>query len=142
MSLRLKYYELSKDAFGGVLATKNAVSTSGIDKKLLELVYLRVSQMNGCAYCLQLHAQSLRELGESQKKLDSLPAWRISAHFSDTEQAALSWAEAVTKIIETAAPDEDFNELKKFFNDAQISDLTHAIANINALNRIAISMRS
>lgn len=141
MNLRLKYFELSKEALEGLRITKQAVTKSGIGQKLLELVYLRISQMNGCVFCLHMHSTHLREMGESIQKIDSLPVWKLSPLFSEQERAALSWAEAITNIRDTRAPDEDYENLKTHFTDTQISDLSLAIANMNALNRIAISMR-
>lgn len=140
-TLRLPYSQLSPDAYSGLLATKNALAASSLGLPLLELVYLRISQINGCAFCLEMHAKALRQGGMGQAKLDSLAGWRISAHFSAAEHAALAWAESLTDVARTNAPDEIFEPLKAHFDDAQISDLTFAISLMNAFNRLAIGMR-
>ncbi|MDD5271604.1 MAG: carboxymuconolactone decarboxylase family protein [Methylovulum sp.] len=141
MSLRLPYHELSPIALAGLRAVGTTLEDGPLGYPLLELVYLRVSQINGCAFCLKKHAKALREAGEAQEKLDSLAGWYISELFSERERAALAWAEALTHIATTHAPDELFFALQALFTDREISDLTFAIANMNALNRLAISMR-
>lgn len=140
-TLRLPYSQLSPDAYKGLLATKNALAVSSLGLPLIELVYLRISQINGCAFCLEMHAKALRQGGAAPVKLDSLAGWRISAHFSDAERAALAWAESLTDIAQTHAPDEVFEPLRAHFDDTQISDLTFAISLMNAFNRLAVSMR-
>lgn len=140
-TLRLPYNQLSSEAYKGLLATKNALVASSLGLPLIELVYLRISQINGCAFCLEMHAKALRQDGIAEAKLDSLAGWRISAQFSDAERAALAWAESLTDVAQTHAPDEVFEPLKAHFDDAQISDLTFAISLMNAFNRLAIGMR-
>ncbi|MDD2725554.1 MAG: carboxymuconolactone decarboxylase family protein [Methylovulum sp.] len=140
-NIRLKYFDLSLPAITALRECLNAVEKSGLEKTLLELVYLRVSQINGCAYCLNLHAKALREAGETDARIDMLAGWKVGACYSEAERAALAWAEALTAITVDGGSDAAFAQLKAFFTDAQISDLTIAIANMNALNRIAISMR-
>ncbi len=141
ITLRLPYSQLSPDAYKGLIATKKALAASSLGLPLIELVYLRISQINGCAFCLEMHAKALRDGGTPQTKLDSLAGWRISAHFSEAERAALAWAESLTDIARTHAPDDVYEPLKAHFNDAQISDLTYAISLMNAFNRLAIGMR-
>ena len=114
---------------------------SSLGRALVELTYLRISQINGCAFCLKKHAKNLRALGESEIRLDSLAGWHASDAFSAKERAALAWAEALTHVAQTHAPDDVFAALRAFFSDQEISDLTFAIANMNALNRLAIGMR-
>ncbi|ASF45155.1 carboxymuconolactone decarboxylase family protein [Methylovulum psychrotolerans] len=140
-NIRLKYFDLSLPAITALRECLNAVEKSGLEKALLELVYLRVSQINGCGYCLNLHAKALREAGETNARIDMLAGWKVSACYSEPERAALAWAESLTAITVDGGSDAAFAQLKAFFTDAQISDLTIAIANMNALNRIAISMR-
>ncbi|GAB6141563.1 carboxymuconolactone decarboxylase family protein [Methylosoma difficile] len=140
-NIRLKYFDLSLPAITALRECKSAVEKSGLEITLLELVYLRVSQINGCAYCLSLHAKALREAGETDARIDMLAGWKVAACYSDAERAALAWAEALTAITVDGGSDAVFNALKAFFTDAQISDLTIGIANMNALNRIAVSMR-
>ena len=141
MELRLPYDKLSPDAFKGIYTTYAQISNGSLSKLLFELINLRVSQINGCAYCMERHAIALRTAGETDPRIDTVAGWRISPHFTDSERAALAWADAVTEITEGHAPDELFLALKEHFTDIQISDLTFAIAVMNALNRLAISMR-
>ncbi|MDQ7987654.1 MULTISPECIES: carboxymuconolactone decarboxylase family protein [unclassified Pseudomonas] len=140
-TLRLPYSQLSPEAYKGLLATKQALAAGRLGLPLIELVNLRISQINGCAFCLEMHAKALRDGGTPAAKLDSLAGWRISAHFSEAERAALAWAESLTDIARTHAPDDVFEPLKAHFDDAQISDLTFAISLMNAFNRLAIGMR-
>jgi len=140
-TLRLPYSQLSPEAYKGLLATKKALASSSLGLPLIELVNLRISQINGCAFCLEMHAKALRDGGTPEVKLYSLAGWRISAQFSEAERAALAWAESLTDIARTHAPDEVFEPLKAHFSDAQISDLTFAISLMNAFNRLAVSMR-
>lgn len=140
-TLRLPYSQLSPDVYKALLAAKKALAGSSLGLPLIELVYLRISQINGCAFCLEMHAKALRDGGTPQAKLDSLAGWHISGYFSEAERAALAWAESLTDIAHTHAPDEVFEPLKAHFDDVQISDLTYAISLMNAFNRLAIGMR-
>lgn len=140
-TLRLPYHTLSSDAYRGLGLTKTALDKSSLGKQLIELVNLRVSQINGCAYCLEMHGAGLRASGAPNAKLDSLAGWRVSALFSEREKAALAWTESLVAVATTHAPDEDFEPLKAHFSDAEISDLTFAIALMSAFNRLAIGMR-
>ncbi len=140
-NLRLKYFDLSPELMSGFRAVKVALEKSVVEQKLIELVYLRVSQINGCAYCLNLHTNSLLKGGETQRRIAEVAGWRVSDQFSEKEQAALNWAEQLTNISTSHADDEAFEALKKIFNDKEISDLTFAISLMNGMNRLAISMR-
>ena len=100
-----------------------------------------MSQINGCAFCLEMHAKSLRAIGVPEAKLDSLAGWRVAEHFTERERAALAWTESLTHVDRTHAPDEDYEPLREYFSDAEISDLTFAIALMSAFNRLAIGMR-
>lgn len=139
--LRLPYFDLSAEALTALRSVKSYLENCVLNKTLLEWVYLRVSQINGCSFCLKLHSKALRAAGENNERLDSLAGWHCSPLFSEQERAALQWAESLSQIATTHAPDADFELLKKYFNEQEISDLTFAIANMNALNRIAIAMR-
>lgn len=139
--LRLPYFDLSAEALTGLRSVKSYLENSALNKTLLEWVYLRVSQINGCSFCLKLHSKALRAAGENNERLDSLAGWHSSPLFSEQERAAFQWAESLSQIATTHAPDADFELLKKYFNEQEISDLTFAIANMNALNRVAIAMR-
>jgi len=140
-TLRLPYYTLSPDAYQGFAATKKALEKSSLGKPLVELVYLRVSQINGCAFCLEMHAKALRAGGTPDFKIDSLAGWRVSSHYSARERAALAWTESLVAIDRTHAPDEDFAPLREHFTEAEIADLSFAVALMSAFNRLAIGMR-
>ncbi|CAM1656156.1 carboxymuconolactone decarboxylase family protein [Bartonella apihabitans] len=140
-NLRLKYFELSPELMSGFRAVKVGLEKSAVGQKLIELVYLRVSQINGCAYCLNLHTNSLLKDGETQRRIAEVAGWRVSDQFSEKEKAALNWAEQLTNISTSHADDEAFEALKKVCNDKEISDLTFAISLMNGMNRLAISMR-
>ncbi|MNE05607.1 Alkyl hydroperoxide reductase AhpD [compost metagenome] len=118
-----------------------ALEKGALDKATIELMFMRVSQINGCAYCLDMHGKALRESGVDNAKLDQLAGWRVSHAFSDRERAALEWADSVTLIAATGAPDSAFEALQTHFSEAEIADLTFAISIMNAFNRLAISMR-
>ena len=139
--LRMKYWEFSRDAFFGFLQTQKAIEEGPLDKRLVQLVYQRVSLINGCAFCLAKHAKELREAGEAHERIDALAGWRASSLYSPRERAAFAWADSLTHIDATAAPSEDFEALKAHFDSREIADLTMAIAVMNAMNRVAISMR-
>ncbi len=138
---RLPYQQLSAAALQGLRSSKQALATSPIGLDLIELVYLRVSQINGCAFCLEMHAKALRGRGETQERLDALAGWHASHRFTPRERAALQWAESLTHIASTHAADADYTLLGDHFDEQEVSDLTLAIASMNALNRVAIAMR-
>lgn len=140
-ALRQPYNELSPDVYAALVQAKIALEKSTLDPSLIELLYLRVSQINGCAFCLEMHSKALRKSGVAQVKLDALAGWRVSNHFNDAERAALAWAEDVTRIADTHAEDEVYQPLLTHFSAAQISDMTFAISLMNAFNRLAVSMR-
>jgi len=138
---RLPYYTLSPEAYQGLGATKKALEKSSLGKELIELVWLRMSQINGCAFCLEMHAKALRSAGVADAKLDSLAGWRVGEHFTERERVALAWTESLTHVDRTQAPDQDFLPLHAQFTDTEISDLTFAVALMSAFNRLAIGMR-
>jgi AhpD family alkylhydroperoxidase len=115
---------------------------SGLDHKLIALVKTRVSQINGCAYCLHMHTEEARKLGESDMRLHLLDAWHESNLYSKRERAALNWAEALTNIAATHAPDDVYEEARQQFSEKELADLSIAIAMINAWNRLAIGVRA
>lgn len=118
-----------------------SLNQGAVSKKLLYLVYLRVSQIDGCAYCTQLHTGDLRKQAETPDRLDTLATWKESPYFTPEERIALRWAEAVTFLREQEAPQALFDELKTCYTDAQIAEMTFAIAAINAWDPVAVSMR-
>ena len=140
-NLRLKYFDLSPELMSGFRAVKVALEKSVVGQNLIELIYLRVSQINGCAYCLNLHTNSLLKDGETQRRIAEVAGWRVSDQYSEKERAALNWAEQLTNISTSHADDESYEALKKVFSDKEISDLTFAISLMNGMNRLAISMR-
>lgn len=140
-TLRLPYQTLSPEAYQGLSLTKKALDKSSLGKSFIELIYLRVSQINGCAFCLEMHAAALRRRGVAEAKLDSLAGWRLSAHFSERERVALAWTEALVDVAGSHAADDYFEPLREHFSDAEIADLSFAIALMSAFNRLAIGMR-
>lgn len=122
--------------------THSLVAAGGLEHSLLELVKIRVSQINGCAYCLHMHAADARKAGESEVRLHLLAAWRESSLFSPRERAALTWAESLTRIEQTQASDADYAVLKAQFTETEQVNLTFAIGAINVWNRLAVGFRS
>lgn len=118
------------------------LSECGLEHSLLHLVKLRVSQMNGCAFCIDMHWKDLRAAGESEQRLYSLDAWEEGPFYTDRERAALEWAEAVTRVADTHVPDAVYERVRPFFSASELSNLTLAVATINAWNRLAISARA
>ncbi|MDP9893105.1 AhpD family alkylhydroperoxidase [Variovorax boronicumulans] len=143
MSNRIDYAKVSPDvykAFGGVYV---AVQKSGLPKQLVDLVYLRVSQLNGCAYCIDMHSRDLLKSGLAVDKLVLVPVWHdAGAVFSARERAALAWAETVTRVAETGVPDTDYEAATAEFGDKELADLTYAISLMNAFNRFGVTFRS
>ncbi|MBI6528044.1 carboxymuconolactone decarboxylase family protein [Proteus vulgaris] len=139
--LRLSYPKLSPEAYAGLIQCKTALESCSLDTSLIELVYLRVSQINGCAFCLEMHNTSLRKQNVVQNKLDALNGWQVSERFTDKERTALLWAEAVTLISAKSTSDEIYQQVSVYFTDTEMSDLTLAIGLMNAFNRIAVSLR-
>jgi AhpD family alkylhydroperoxidase len=142
MSLRLAYWTAAPDAVKAMRGVSEYLAKSELGKKLIELVYLRVSQINGCAYCCDMHAAELRKLGETEQRLDCLAAWRDAPFFAERERAALAWAEALTHVSATRAPDADYAAARAQFADKELADLTFAIAQINSWNRVSIGFRA
>jgi AhpD family alkylhydroperoxidase len=143
MSNRIDYAKASPEgfkAFGGVYLT---VQKSGLSHELINLVYLRVSQINGCAYCIDMHSRDLLKGGIAPDKLVLVPVWRDAGEiFSIRERTALAWAETVTRVAETGVPDADYEAAAAEFSDKELADLTYAIGLMNAFNIFGISFRS
>jgi AhpD family alkylhydroperoxidase len=143
MTERMDYSQVAPrgvKALGGVHAY---VAQSGLPPVLLTLVYLRVSLINGCAYCIDMHSRELRELGASPEKIALVPAAAEAGELFDArERAALAWAEVVTRISATGAPDDAYTQVSEHFDDKELADLTIAIGLMNAYNRLAISFRT
>jgi AhpD family alkylhydroperoxidase len=141
MEPRLNYQTASPEAIKGMYELEHYVHSSGLDPKLLHLIKTRASQMNGCAFCLDMHTKDARAVGESEQRLYALNAWRETPFFTDQERAALAWTEALTNIQQGHAPDDVYQELSRHFSEKDIIALTLAITTINAWNRIAIGFR-
>ena len=134
---RLNYVDINGPAIASMAKANNNMPS--INKKLRAIVELRISQINGCAYCVDLHTAEARKAGETAQRLDCLTVWREVSFFDDAEKAALAWAEAVTLVAENGAPSALYTALSAYFSDKQIVDLTLIIAQMNAWNRLAIS---
>lgn len=141
MTQRLAYTAASPEAFKAMLALEQHVQAS-VEPALLHLVKLRASQINGCAYCIDMHWKDARAGGETEQRLYGLDAWRESPYYTAKERAALAWTEALTLVATTHAPDADFAEVRAHFQDKELADLSWAIAAINAWNRVAIGFRT
>ena len=142
MSARMNYYAAAPEAMKAMGALEAAVQQLALPRALVELIRVRVSQINGCAYCLNLHGPDARKAGVSQQKLDVLCAWRESPAFDPRERAALAWAESLTRLEATGAPDADYAALEAVFDARERVDLTLVITTINAWNRFAVGFRS
>ncbi len=134
-------YKLAPDAYKAMTALEAAVKASGLESSLIELVKMRASQINGCAFCIHMHSTDARKAGESEMRLYLLDAWRESSLYTPRERAALGWTESLTKIATTGAPDADYDPVRAEFSDGEIVNLTMLIGAINALNRLAIGLR-
>lgn len=142
MTTRIDFYKVAPEAMKPMMAAEAYLRECGLERSLIELVKMRASQINGCAFCLDMHAHDARKAGESEERLYMLSAWRESSRYTAKERAALAWTESLTLISQTHAPDEDYAELLKHFSEKEVVDLTLLIGIINAWNRIAIGFRS
>jgi len=138
---RLSAYESAPAAMKALQNVEAYLHQSGLDKTLIELVKMRASQINGCAYCLDMHSKELRRLGESEQRVYLLNAWEESPLYSPRERAALAWTEALTLISQTHAPDAVYDGVRRHFNDKELVDLTTLVGMINLWNRLAIGLR-
>lgn len=134
--------DVAPDAIAALRNVEAYIHRCGLDRKLLLLVKMRASQINGCAFCLDMHSKELRRLGESEQRLYVLDAWRESPLYTAPERAALAWTEALTRIADTHAPDDVFAQVREVFDDKEIVDLTTAIGMINLWNRLMVGLRS
>jgi AhpD family alkylhydroperoxidase len=139
---RLDYGKLVPEAMKALGAVHTYVAKSGLPRDLIDLVYLRVSLINGCAYCIDLHTRDLLKGGMKIEKIALVPVyWEATSFFTEQERAALAWAESLTLVSETKAPDDVYNAVAKQFDQKQLADLTVAISLMNAYNRLAIGFR-
>lgn len=142
MKSRLNYAEVAPQAMKGMIELEKYVHDSGLERTLYELVKTRASQINGCAYCLDMHTKDAREAGETEQRLYGLNAWREAPFYSEKERAALEWTETLTRISENDVPDTLYDATRNYFNEKEIVALTMAIIAINGWNRLAISFRT
>ncbi|MEO7324186.1 MAG: carboxymuconolactone decarboxylase family protein [Dokdonella sp.] len=141
METRLNFYKSGPNAMKAMLGLEKQVSQSGLEKPLIELVRMRASQINGCAYCLDIHSADARKAGETERRLATLQTWRETPFFNDRERAALAWTEAVTEVAQTHVPDDVWDHVKPHFTPEELVDLTLLITAINGWNRFAIAFR-
>ena len=142
MKPRMNYFQTAPETVNALLALEKQVTSSGLEQSLIELVKIRASQINGCAYCIHMHTQDARKHGETEQRLYLLNAWREAPVYTERERAALAWTEAVTLISETHAPDDVYEQVRAQFSEPETVNLTMLIAAINAWNRLAISFRA
>lgn len=140
--MRLNWRELVPDALTAMLGLERVANEGVADARLLDLVKIRASQINGCAYCVRLHSGEARGGGETDERLDMVAVWREADCFGGAERAALEWCEALTLLPSAGAPDESFEELRQHFTDEQILALTLAIVAINGWNRLNVAFRT
>jgi len=142
MEPRLDYRKFSQEPLRALLAIEDYLAHSAVEPQLLHLLKLRASQINGCAYCIDMHSKDARALGETEQRLYELHAWRETPFYSERERAALEWTEALTNVSQTHVPDDTYEHLRAHFNEKEIVDLTYAISTINFWNRLAIALRA
>ncbi|HEY4135308.1 MAG TPA: carboxymuconolactone decarboxylase family protein [Alphaproteobacteria bacterium] len=142
MTPRMNYYAAAPKVLKAMMELTKIPAESGLEHSLLELVKMRASQINGCAFCIHMHSRDAIAAGETAERLMLLDAWQESPLFTDRERAALAWTEALTLVSQTHAPDADFEAVKAQFSDEEIVNLTLAITTINAWNRFSIGFRS
>jgi AhpD family alkylhydroperoxidase len=142
MTERISFQDIPKGFMDGLMKTTFYLKKSGLDLKLLELMYYRVSQINSCAYCLDMHHKELIHMGDTEQRLHALVAWRETPYFSARERAVLAFTEALTRVLQQEIDDTLFEEVAAFFTKAQLADLTLAIAQINTWNRLNKAFRT
>ena len=141
MKPRMNFFKAAPETIKALVAVEDQIKASGLELSLIELVKTRASQINGCAYCIDMHTTDARKGGESEQRLYLLNAWRESPALSPAERAALAWTEALTRVGESRADGADFEALRPHFSDKEIVDLTYLIGMINFWNRINVTIR-
>src|SRR5439155_21530467 len=141
MQPRIVYAKVAPGAMKAMRGLEDYLAACGLEPPLLDLVRTRASQINGCAYCLDMHTKDARARGEAEQRLYALDAWRETAFFSERERAGLAWAETVTRVAETHMPNEAFEHARQHFTEKELVDLTLAIVAINGWNRLGIALR-
>jgi AhpD family alkylhydroperoxidase len=142
MEPRIDFRKHAQEAQKTMFGLEKYISESGLDHKLIHLIKMRASQINGCAYCIDMHSKDARALGETEQRLYELDAWRETPFYTDAERAALAWTETLTLVSQTHVPDAAYEEVKKHFSEKEIVDLTIAVGMINMWNRLAIATRT
>jgi AhpD family alkylhydroperoxidase len=142
MEARLKYGQVAPGVLKAMRGLETYLEECGLERSLLHLVKTRASQINGCAFCLDMHTKDARADGETEQRLYALDAWRETPFYTERERAALAWTEAVTRITEGHVPDALYEEVRQHFSEKELVDLTLAVVAINGWNRLAISFRS
>ncbi len=142
MTERLHYSKTSPGGYHAILGLETYLQRCGLEESLLNLIRLRASQVNGCAYCIDMHWKDLKVAGETEQRLYSLDAWRECPWYSDRERAALAWTEAVTLVADGHVPDEVYEQARQQFDEKELADLTVAVATINLWNRLSIAGRT
>ena len=138
---RIDLHNVNPAAYAAMLNLQKYVNAAPLDHKMMELVKMRASQINGCAYCLDMHSKDARAAGETEARLHVLAAWHEAPFYTDRERAALAWTEAVTLVADTHVPDEAYEEARKHFSEKELVDLTLAIVTINGWNRLCVAFR-
>jgi AhpD family alkylhydroperoxidase len=142
MQQRINYTQVAPDGYKAMAGLEQYSRRSGLESSLLELVKTRASQINGCAFCLDMHTKDARLAGETEQRLYTLSAWHETPFFTDRERAALAWTEAVTRVADTHVPDDVYELARNHFSEKELVDLTLAIVAINGWNRLAIAFRT
>lgn len=142
MKPRIDYGRMAPEAREAMWAVEKYARQSGLEHSLLELVKVRASQINGCAYCVDMHTKDARSMGETEQRLYAVVVWREAPFFTERERAALAWTEAVTLIAQSGVPDEVYAVARQHFTEKELVDLTMAIVAINGWNRLAVSFRT
>jgi AhpD family alkylhydroperoxidase len=140
--MRLDGYKTLPEGYRAMREMQKVVNESSLDHKMMELIKIRSSQLNGCAYCLDMHTKDAIAIGESEQRLHVLAAWREAPFYSERERAALAWCEALTLLSETGAPDDVYQEMERVFSEKEIMEVTFAIVTINSWNRLAVGLRA
>lgn len=142
MKPRMEYWKIAPGGYKAIRSLEAYLQECGLEHGLLHMIKLRASQMNGCAYCIDMHWKDARAGGESEQRLYGLDAWREAAYYTDRERAALEWTEALTNITDGHVPDAVYDAVRAHLSEKELADLTWAVAAINAWNRVAIAFRS
>ena len=142
MKARFDYFKSAPGVFKAMLGLSQYLHESGLEESLINLIDFRASQINGCAYCLDMHSKDLRAAGETEQRLYSLEAWRECPYYTDRERVALEWTEALTLITDGHVPDEVYERVRQQFNDKELANLTLAVVAINGWNRLNVAART